>query len=212
MKKTIMCILMCSLLACSAVSCGSKDSSSSANSKKTVVPELSDEQKANMKAVADKMNEERKKSLHNTDEMDEEAKKVAKSFSEAVYEDDAETMAKAMYPPKMLEAMKKCGEYDSFVESVVDGETSTLSSVEIKFCVKLKENEIELAKSYLNYYAKQYGLTDTEYNVTAGYSFMADATSRAGKVIKSAGTSLIVVNIENEGWKIIPVSIKELTE
>ena len=144
--------------------------------------------------------------------MDEDARKVVKIFSEAVYEDDAETMAKSMYPPKMLEAMKKCGEYDSFVESVVDGETSTLSSVEIKFCVKLKENEIELAKSYLNYYAKQYGLTDTEYNVTAGYSFMADATSRAGKVIKSSGTSLIVVNIENEGWKIIPVSIKELTE
>ena len=78
--------------------------------------------------------------------------------------------------------------------------------------IAVKENEIELAKSYLNYYAKQYGLTDTEYNVTAGYSFMADATSRAGKVIKSSGTSLIVVNIENEGWKIIPVSIKELTE
>ena len=56
-----MCILMCSLLACSAVSCGSKDSSSSANSKKTVVPELSDEQKARMKATTDKMNEERKK-------------------------------------------------------------------------------------------------------------------------------------------------------
>ena len=106
MKKTIMCILMCSLLACSAVSCGSKDSSSSANSKKTVVPELSDEQKARMKATTDKMNEERKKSLHNTDEMDEDARKVVKIFSEAVYEDDAETMANAMYPPKMLEAMK----------------------------------------------------------------------------------------------------------
>ena len=98
-----------------------------------------------MKATTDKMNEERKKSLHNTDEMDEDARKVVKIFSEAVYEDDAETMANAMYPPKMLEAMKKCGEYDSFVESVVDGETSTLTSVEIKFCVKLKENEIELA-------------------------------------------------------------------
>ena len=239
MKKIPLTVILCSILTCSAFSCGSSGNSSSAGKSSSAVTEgnteistvtaadeeavtttlspktaeMMEKAKENMKKSLEKAKSENGIQLHNTDEMDEDAKKVVNEFVKAVCNDDAEAMAKAMYPEKMLEGMKACGEYDEFADSVTDGETDKLDRVDVTFCVKMKENENALAQSYMNYYAKEYGLSDTEYKVSEGYSFTASQHLTYNDGTKALnGESLLIVNIEGEGWKILPMSLKDLTE
>lgn len=189
-----------------------EDETSAASTFSSDTNEMMEKAKENMKKSFDKVLSENAYQSNNTDEMDAEAKEVVNKFAKGVLGNDAEAMAEAMYPPKMLEGMKACGEYDSFKESVCDGDPIPLTSCTVKLCVKLKDDEKALAESYMNYYAKEYGLGENEYKVTDGYSFMADMESRHDNGVTSDAQGLIIVNIENEGWKIIPVSLKELTE
>ncbi len=232
MKKFALALILCSTLTCSAFSCGSSEKNSSAKESSPAVTEITAEPssepatttlgpkaaemmekaKSNLKKSLEKAKNEHSAQLHNTDEMDTEANKVVRQFAEAVFSDDAEAMAQAMYPPKMLEGMKACGEYDSFSESVNDGETMPLTSLTVRYCVRLKDDEKALAESYINFFAKEYGLSSNEYTVTEGYSFMADMESREDGSVRSAAEGLIIINIANEGWKIIPISLSELTK
>jgi hypothetical protein len=150
--------------------------------------------------------------LSNTDEMTEDAKAVVTQFVKAMCDVDAEAMAETMYPTKMLEGMKACGQYDDFAESVASDDKYTFSGVYVKFCVKMKENELALAQSYMNYFAKEYGLGDNEYRVTDGYSFMAELHSSDDDASVLDAESLLIVNIENEGLKMIPISLDDLTK
>ncbi|MBR0511135.1 MAG: hypothetical protein IJJ81_01000 [Ruminococcus sp.] len=236
MKKIALTFILCSILTCSAFSCGDSsaekdgaeskpsesstttagDENTSETTKSTISIKDSEGYKnfrANLQKKTEEINEKHRKEMHNTDEMDKEAKKVVNVFVQAVCDDDAEAMAKAMYPEKMLEGMKACGEYDEFAQSVTDGETDKLDRVDVMFCVKMKENENALAESYMNYYAKEYGLSDTEYKVSEGYSFTASMHTTHNDGTKAlGGEALLIVNIEGEGWKILPMSLKDLTE
>ena len=41
---------------------------------------------------------------------------------------------------------------------------------------------------------------------------MADMESREDGSVRSAAEGIIIINIANEGWKIIPISLSELTK
>lgn len=228
MHKKILAGVFAAVALC-AFSCGSKEkskpekesssigtedtteSTAEAANEKAEIPTLADIGER-MKEQTAELNDKIESQLNNTDEMDTEARKVVYQFAEAVFGDDAEAMARSMFPAEMLDGMKACGEYDSFKESVTDGETMPLTSVTVKFCVKLKDDEIALAESYMNYYAVEYGLSENKYKVISGYSFMADMESRQEGGVSSSAEGLIIIDIENEGWKIIPISLNELTE
>ncbi len=180
----------------------------------TIDPEINEAREKALDNMREKIGEAHSgnEQTSSTDEMDEDAKAVVTQFAKAMCDVDAEAMAKTMYPPKMLEGMKACGEYDDFAASVTTDDKYTFAGVYVKLCVKMKENELALAQSYMNYFAKEYGLGDNEYKVTDGYSFMAELHSSDDENSVLDAESLLIVNIENEGWKIIPISLDDLTK
>ena len=180
----------------------------------TIDPEIKESREKALDNMREKMGEVRggNELTSGTDEMIGDAKSVVTQFAKAMCSVDAEAMAETMYPPKMLEGMKACGEYDKFAESVTSDDKYTFAGVDVKSCAKMKEKELALAQSYMNYFAKEYGLGGNEYRVTDGYSFVAElhTDDENGSVLDAE--SLLIVNIENEGWKIIPISLEDLTE
>lgn len=229
MKKLTALLLVCMTFVCAAVSCGSSEEKASEKNtaeKQTAaddaeaetttlsktLDEMSERVNENIQKQAAEAKEKYSEQFGNTDEMEVDAKAVVKQFVEAAYGHDAEAAVAAMYPPEMAEAMKSTEDYDDLVDSISDDETSPLTKLDIKFCVRMKADETALAESYMNYYAKEYGLGDNKYKVTEGYSFSADMESRTEDGVSSDMEQLIIVNIENEGWKIIPISLSDLTE
>ena len=131
-----------------------------------------------------------------------------KECFEAMYSlGGAETFYSYMYPDAALEAMKASGEYDKLSADFNDGQEKSLRDGKkytfggITEAKELSDNQTEGVKNYFAELSSPFvALKEDELTINDGYEvkykYLADG--------KEAGEeSVIVVSLNNEGWKII---------
>lgn len=222
MKKMMILAAALVLSVGAAVSCGSKDGSSSekasADASGTISAAEADgtTEKAslptmNLEAI-DKMGEkasELKKGGFITCE--KEAEETLRACIDSMFCSGAEETLKYLYPEAVYNAVVNGEAKDNFAAQ--GDPNAEVMNFHIKKCVYLApDTGYELAEKYFVMTAESSGLSDYSAAVSKGYSMEISFEVSLDGEKDSVSENVVLVNVEGEGWKVIPLSIEQLNE
>ena len=206
MKKIALYAAVLSLLACSAFSCGSKNSSSSSEADvtdNTVETTLSPEEEyeRGSEAVEDL----------NALFSDVEAsavRRAATDFYNSTFEGDLTGALSFIYPEVIVEKIEELDIYNEAAQSGIDIEGSSYKSeseYDVVIEKELNSDEIQRIEDYYNSFASSMDLGNYKCSISKGYELTvtlkdADGYDNTGTLFPDTAKA---VYAEDEGWKII---------
>ena len=134
-----------------------------------------------------------------------EADTCISNFSEDVFGGKSEEMLSCMYPDALISGLKSSGLMDQLDSAMQMGTEGTYKSCTTSDEVKLSDKAIQGAGAYFDAYAQMLNVSAGPYTVSDGYKLkMTVVTTENGKD-ESFDEDVIVVNVDGEGWKLIPM-------
>jgi len=126
-------------------------------------------------------------------------------FSENVFGGKSNEMLTCMYPDELVSGLKDSGLMDQLESAMKTGSTGSYKSCTTSGEVKLSDKAIQGAGAYFDAYAQMLKVSAGPYTVSDGYKLkMTVVTTENGKD-ESFDEDVIVVNVDGEGWKLIPM-------
>lgn len=134
---------------------------------------------------------------------------VKECFDAMNSEGGGEVFYSYMYPDAALDAMKQSGEFDSLVKTFNDTQaeiqkdsSDDYSYTGVKEAKELSEKQVEGAKSYFVELCEPYvaDIKEDAFDIREGYEIKF---SYANKGEAAGEESVIVVSLNDEGWKVI---------
>jgi hypothetical protein len=80
-------------------------------------------------------------------------------------------------------------------------------------CVRLAPNTgYGLAEKYFSVNAEKNGVSDLAIKVVNGYSVEAEFEAKTSEGVDSDKEEMVLVELEEDGWKVIPLSVEQLKQ
>ena len=217
MIKEFLTIITCIAAAGSLVSCGSTDSSSEAtvtatetvSTRKVEIPSAAQKAIENMKEKASENAGKLKTSGGGFIDPGKEAKAVLRECINTMFTSTVEDTLKYFYPEPIYSAVINGDARNNFKSQGVPG--NEVTDLRLDSSTRLApDTGYALAEMYFNKNAESNGVTGYSAKVINGFcvSFTADLVINGQKDTDSE--EMILVELENDGWKVIPMSTDDL--
>lgn len=126
-------------------------------------------------------------------------------FSKDVFSGNSDDMLACMYPDELVSGLKSSGLMDQLESAMKSGADGSFKSCSTSGEVKLSDKALQGAGTYFDAYAQMLNISAGPYKVTDGYKLkMTVVTTESGKDAPF-DEDVIVVNVDGEGWKLIPM-------
>lgn len=204
------------LAAGTLVSCGSSGGSSSPEetsspAKPTISQELSEKAKENMQKQLEKAKESSKSLSKSSIPLDKDARTAAEDFITCMFTNKPEKVMEYMYPKELCEPLIKAGAAGNFQSADVD--QFEMKEFNVLECSRLApDTGYKAVERYFETTAKNNGISSVGVTVANGYSVNLKFRVVVDGEEDTDTEDAVIVYIENDGWKVIPLSIGDITE
>lgn len=190
MRKLISAILACTLMTASFASCQPKSS----KNKNSEVPTINDQ-------------------------VNGSAEDAFREIYDLIYTPNGgEAFYLYNFPQKVIDIMKSSNTYDTAIKKYNEGQAQYLEAADNKPDIKeitdnkkFSDDQLKAAERYFLAISGQQvkGVTADDIKAIEGYEFRANVTNAGG--VEDTDVECIV-KLENDGWKLIPLSLDALSE
>lgn len=226
--------IACFVLAGAFVSCGKSDSPESISKTEkhsfaastTVGPEtqtnvkgsgtaisadeVKQRAKENMSRIVDEAREKNDSLSKSNIPCDKDAEEALRGFLESACKGDKDKAVSYLYPQGILDSAQS-SITDNFANTGAEG--SELTALNITECSRLApDTGYAAAEKYFSTAAENNGIEDLSVTVNDGYCIRFTFTSDIGGEISTESPEAVLVCLEGEGWKVIPLGISDIME
>ena len=134
-----------------------------------------------------------------------EADSCIKDFVNNVFSGDGNGMLNCMYPHALISGLKSSGLTKQLYSALEMGVDGSLDKCTTSDEVKISEKAMKGAGVYFDSYTNMLKVSAPPYTVSDGYKLKMNVTVKSGSQKDSTSEDIIVVDVDGEGWKIIPM-------
>lgn len=211
LKRTFLAAVITALLIPSVVSCGDNSSGSSESMQTSSTDPTGAAAIDALKEIAGESLKEQLKEVPalQSNTLPKEADEVLRACIDGMYCSDAEETLKYFYPKDIYDAVIKKGTEENF--SVQGSADNKVTDFRIDKVLNLSSDTgCTSAEKYFGMTAESAGLSNCSVTVSSGYSVDISYDVSMNGTKESVSQVIVLVNIADEGWKVIPLNVSEL--
>lgn len=211
LKRTFLAAVITASLIPSVVSCGDNGSGSSESTQTSSTAPTGAAAIDALKDIAGESLKEQLKEVPTlqSNPLPEDAKEIINSCIVSMYCSDAEETLKYFYPKDI---------YNAIINSDKKGNFATEGSADNKVTDFRIDNAVHLSadtglssvEKYFAMTSESVGLNDCHTLVGSGYAVGISFDVSINGTTESVSQGIVLVNISNEGWKVIPLNVNQL--
>ena len=211
MNKAVILTLSLMIAAGATVSCSKSAESSSEN---TLTGSSAPTGAAAIDALKDIAGESLKEQLKEvptlqSDLLPDDAKESINSCIVSMYCSDAEETLKYFYPNDIYNAIINSDKKDNFAAE--GSPDNRIADFRIDNVVKLSaDTGLSSAEKYFDMTSVSVGIDDCRTSVSSGYAVGISFDVSSNGTTESVSQGVVLVNISDEGWKVIPLNVNQL--